>query len=355
MVDALHLAEAAHARVQRRHLGRPRARIGADLHDALVAYVGVDHAATTAVVAAGAGHHAFARRRGDARRFVEDAAAHARSGYHCAMPRPPGSLRARLAAAGAALRERHRPSGFGFALADSIDYLDAATWDAVSAGQSLFLQRRYLGALERACPDNLAPRSALIFRGRQPVAGVVMQIVTVAGTRLMKPLAAAPGRGGLRSACALLSRTLSPVVRRAGEAVRERVLVCGNLLSWGFHAVAFARDEDPAAIWPPVAEAIYRLRPAERLSRPSGFPLVKDLSVAERDGAQALRRFGYRPVESDPNMVLEIQPEWRAARHTPPRPHPQRKKTPRPKGQELSPAPRAARRPPPLWPGAPTA
>ncbi len=103
------------------------------------------------------------------------------------MPRPPGSLRARLAAARARHRERHRPSGFGFALADSIDYLDAATWDAVSAGQSLFLQRRYLGALERACPDNLAPRYALIFRGRQPVAGVVMQIVTVAGTRLMKP------------------------------------------------------------------------------------------------------------------------------------------------------------------------
>src|SRR5438445_627865 len=174
------------------------------------------------------------------------------------MPRKPGSLRARLAAARERHRERHRPSGFGFALADSIDYLDAATWDAVSAGQSLFLQRRYLGALERAGPDNLARRYALIFRGRQPVAGVVMQIVTVAGTRLMKPLAAATGRGGLRSARALLSRALSPVVRRAGEAVRERVLVCGNLLSWGFHAVAFARDEDPAAIWPVVENAPVR-------------------------------------------------------------------------------------------------
>jgi hypothetical protein len=170
------------------------------------------------------------------------------SGYHRAMPRTSGSLRARLAAARERHRERHRPSGFGFALADSIDYLDTATWDAVSAGRSLFLQRRYLAALERACPDNLAPRYALIFRGRQPVAAVVMQIVTVAGTRFMKPPAPAPGRGEIRSARALLRRALSPVVRRAGEAVCERVLVCGNLLSWGFHAVAFARDEDPAAI-----------------------------------------------------------------------------------------------------------
>ena len=227
------------------------------------------------------------------------------------MPRTPGSLRARLAAARERHRERHRPSGFGFALADSIDYLDAATWDAVSAGRSVFLQRRYLGALERACPDNLVPRYALIFRGRHPVAAVVMQIVTVAGTRFMKPLAPAAGRSEGRSGRVLLRRALSPALRRAGAAMRERMLVCGNLLSWGFHAAAFARDEDPAAIWPAVAEAMYRVRRAERLSGQSDFALVKDLSAAERDGAETLRRFGYRPVESDPNMVLEIPPSWR--------------------------------------------
>ena len=38
---------------------------------------------------------------------------------------------------------------------------------------------------------------------------------------------------------------------------------------------------------------------------------MKDLSAAEGDGAETLRRFGYRPVESDPNMVLEIPPSWR--------------------------------------------
>src|SRR5207248_2763262 len=222
MVHALHLAEPAHARVQRRHLGRPLARIGADLHDAAVAHVSVDHAPPAAVVAAGAGDDGLARRGGDARCFIEDAAAHGASGYHWAMPRTPGSLRARLAAARERHRERHRPSGFGFALADSIDYLDATTWDDVSAGRSVFLQRRYLGALERACPDNLVPRYALIFRDRHPVAAVVMQIVTVAGTRFVKALAAAEG-----------------------------------------------------------------------------------------NGAETLRRFGYRPVESDPNMVLEIPPSWR--------------------------------------------
>jgi len=100
-------------------------------------------------------------------------------------------------------------------------------------------------------------------------------------------------------------------MRRAGDAVRERVLVCGNLLSWGFHAAAFAADEDPGAIWPAVAEAMYRVRRAERLAGQSDFALVKDLTTAEHGGVQALRRFGYRPVESDPNMVLDVSPQWR--------------------------------------------
>jgi GNAT acetyltransferase-like protein len=208
-----------------------------------------------------------------------------------ARPRSPRALLDRLAAARARHEERHRPSGLGLALADSIDYVDAGRWDALTAGASLFLQRRYLAVLERAAPDNLEPRYALIFRGRQPVAAVVLQLVTVAGTRVV------PGGGGAG--------------RRLLDALRERVVVCGNLLSWGFHAAAFAPGVAPADVWPAIAEAIYRVRRAERLAGPADFAVVKDLSLGEQAGAEALRRFGYRPVQSDPDMVLDVAPEWR--------------------------------------------
>jgi len=204
----------------------------------------------------------------------------------------------RLSAARARHEERHRPSGFGFALADSIDYVDPVRWDALTAGASLFLQRRYLAVLERAGPDNLEPRYAVIHRGRAPVAAVVMQLVTVAGTRFMKP----GGRGKTR----LLRRAMMPAAR----ALRERVLVCGNLLSWGFHAAAFAPGVTPAELWPGIAEAIYRVRRADRLAGSTDFTLVKDLAAADMREAEALRRFSYRPVESDPNMILELDPAW---------------------------------------------
>jgi hypothetical protein len=81
-------------------------------------------------------------------------------------------------------KERHRPSGFGFALADSIDYLDSAHWNSVTANNSLFLTPRYLRVIEQAGPDNLRQRYALIFRGRTPVAAVAAQSVTVSLSRV---------------------------------------------------------------------------------------------------------------------------------------------------------------------------
>src|SRR5690349_20446693 len=73
--------------------------------------------------------------------------------------------------------ERHRPSGFDFALADRVDFLNGAAWDAITAGGSQFLQRKVLRVIEAHGPDNLEPRYALIFREQQPVAALAAHVV----------------------------------------------------------------------------------------------------------------------------------------------------------------------------------
>jgi hypothetical protein len=189
--------------------------------------------------------------------------------------------------------ERHRPTGFGFALADSIDYLDAARWDAVTAGDSLFLSRRYLRVLEDAGPENLRQRYALIFRGREAVAAVAAQSVKLSVARVGKSQRH--------------QRVAAPL-----ERLEERMLVCGNLLSWGMHGVSFAAGEDAATLWPAVAEAIYRLRRADKLLGDTALVMVKDISDEHAAGASVLKRFSYRALETDPNMVLELSPRWRS-------------------------------------------
>lgn len=203
--------------------------------------------------------------------------------------------------------ERHRPTGFGFAIADRIDYLDAAQWDAVTRGGSFFLRRDILRVGEQQGPDNVVPRYALVFRERTPVAVVTVQIVTVGSERLRRTPEAARAASAQSS---LLRKLVAPVVRKAGSGLRERMLVAGNLLSWGFHGIAFAQGEDPSALWPAVAEAVYRIRRAEKLAGQSDLAMVKDLT-AQQVGIEILQRFSYRALETEPNMVLALEPTWR--------------------------------------------
>jgi hypothetical protein len=199
--------------------------------------------------------------------------------------------------------ERHRPSGFHFAFADRIDFLNEAAWEAVATNGSLFLRREVLRVIEQHGPENLVPRYAMIFRDQKPVAALAAQLVTVTNKHLLKEGSPA---GKERNP---LKRVLKPAAKIATANLNEPVLVAGNLMSWGFDGIAFADGEEPAALWPGVAEALYRIRRAERLLGQTNLVLVKDITERE-SGLEVLRRFSYRPMETEPNMVLAIQPAW---------------------------------------------
>jgi predicted N-acyltransferase len=78
------------------------------------------------------------------------------------------------------------------------------------------------------------------------------------------------------------------------------------------HGVAIAPGEDRALIWPAVAEALYRLRRADKLSGDTDLVMVKDISDEHVAETSALAKYSYRPLETDPNMVLDISPRWRS-------------------------------------------
>lgn len=187
-------------------------------------------------------------------------------------------------------RARHTPSGFAFALADSIDYLDQTHWATVTSHNSFFLSPRYLRVLEDAGPENLRPCYALIFQEKEPVAAIAAQSVSVSMARLRKS-----------------SSANDPLSRH-----EEKMLVCGNLLSWGMHGISFAPNVDHQSLWPAVAEAIYRLRRVDKLFGDTAFVMVKDIPDEYASGAKELSRFSYRELETEPNMVLDISPKWKS-------------------------------------------
>jgi predicted N-acyltransferase len=97
---------------------------------------------------------------------------------------------------------------------------------------------------------------------------------------------------------------------RFASDTRQRILTCGNLLTYGQHGIAFADGVDDALAWHGVAEVLYRVRQAEKLVGKTHFIMIKDLHAPFTDQAKQLESLSYRYVETEPNMVLTLQEDW---------------------------------------------
>jgi hypothetical protein len=199
------------------------------------------------------------------------------------------------------VRFRQQPAPLRFAFADGIEFLNPQHWDAVTAHRGALMERAYFRELEGAHPANLDLRYALLYRDREPVAALAMQLVEVEAQRLRKD-----GEGsGIR---ALAKKAIAQATQR----LSARVLVVGNLLSYGSHGIAILPGlKNAADIWHGIGEAAYRVRRAEKHAGSADFVLIKDLDDAELAQSKLLHDLGFRPLETEPNMVLTLSKRWR--------------------------------------------
>jgi len=199
-----------------------------------------------------------------------------------------GSLLSKLADGQRRHDERSTQLGLRYVIADGISFLNPAHWDAIAESATVFLSRAYLTALDAHSPVNTDQRYAIIYQDQVPVGIVAAQIAEIGGDQL------ATAEEGEHAKTKLLGT------------LRERVLVCGNLVSSGLHGVAFADGLDPELGWRAVAEILYRIRRGEKLGGSIDFVLIKDLKGARFAESEVLGRYSYRPIQSDPDMVLEL-------------------------------------------------
>lgn len=203
-------------------------------------------------------------------------------------------LPAELRQAHADHRFRHEPCGCEFVLAERIDQLRADAWDALVARESVCLQRPFLRLLEQAGPRGLKMHYAMAYRDGAPLAAIACQSLAVDASSLPS---GKPRRGAR--------------VREGGlKRIKQRVLVCGNLLGWGAQGMGAAENADPETVWHAVAEALYRIRRQDVLFGNTGLVMVKDVPTDDTQAHAPLRRSSYAPIDTEPNMVLELRPEW---------------------------------------------
>ncbi len=195
-------------------------------------------------------------------------------------------------------RIRHTSVGCGCLFADRIDYINTDHWDRLVQSQSLCMSRRYLKVLEQHGPSNIVGRYAIVYRGDEPVAAISAQRVTLSARQLEN--SSAPSRRNV------VKRAVAPF-----KGVTQQMFVCGNLLSSGNHGIALAPNADDSIIGA-VAEAIYRMRRADKIIGNTDLVMIKDITADLEPTARQLRTYSYRRMETEPNMVLTIKPDWRS-------------------------------------------
>jgi hypothetical protein len=187
---------------------------------------------------------------------------------------------------------RATPSGLSAVLADRIDFVNPAHWDALVEPASFFMSRAYRGLLETWSPVGMQSRYALVYRDGRPIVALAAQILEVSGDQLT-------------------NLPESRVRKKALSSFKARLLVCGSLVSSGFHGLAFAEDESPDVLWHAVAEALYRIRRADRLHGKIDYVMVKDLDQSRSDSAMPLRDFSYRPLQTEAEMAMPVRASWK--------------------------------------------
>lgn len=214
------------------------------------------------------------------------------------------SMKAALAHRSSERKRLRGPALLNYAIADSISMLDSQAWSSLGEQASFFMSRSYLQQLEDILPLNITPRYAMIYAGsgaeRRPIAALYMQIVDIslAQARPVKP--------------AETIKKWSESITRLTEKARQRVLVCGNMLTYGQHGITIAEDADDKLVWHGIAEVMYRVRQSEKLQGRTQFVMIKDLHEPYTRQAKHLTNLSYRYVETEPNMVLSLRPEWKS-------------------------------------------
>lgn len=245
---------------------------------------------------------------------------------------------------------------FRFTLTDASSQLHPGHWDEVTAASGVFFSRPFLACMEQHLPPNLATHYALVYLKDRPVAAIVAQSLDIhladLGANPLLPEEPGLWQGVGNAAKRSLSRArqrmlfydqliweaplgatfklaekglwwdtfsrflhqlwqLSELMAEKSVAyMHQRFLVCGNLLSSGPHGVAFSPSLDPKELWPGVIEALNRIWHSSPRFGESGLVMIKDLPGADPAAQAALQKASYHRFETEPNMVLDLDPAW---------------------------------------------
>ncbi len=192
---------------------------------------------------------------------------------------------------------------YSYAVADRLEFLNEKDWEALTAGQSLFLSPAYQRILQEQGPRALSTRYGLVYSGKEVIAAVVAHLLGVPSE--VPGEVSSAGATGPASDPEWLYRV--PTTSRK----RQRILLCGDFFAGGFHGAAVHPDADMGLLWPAITGFLERVFHQEGMVADFDSVLIKDVQSTLAFDTRALRSCHYQRVDANATMVLSMPDRWK--------------------------------------------
>ena len=189
-------------------------------------------------------------------------------------------------------------------IAETVRALDPRALQTIA--RSTLASAPFLLTLEESQIPGTSLRYILVHDEIGPAGFLLLSIVHLDLTGVI--------RGASRSPDPLHRRTLgkagsllAPAGRKADPS-QARIAIGGHPLFRGSHFLEFRDPEPTASVLATMVRAAYRVREQEGIS----VSLLKDLPAEDLPRLAPLEKYGYVSFETQPGLVLRIDPRWKS-------------------------------------------
>ena len=176
-------------------------------------------------------------------------------------------------------------------------------WDQLAPKDNIFLQRTYLSVLEKFPPREMQFAYLVFYQNKKPAGIAIAQIQLFRANQNIQEEKADAG---------LLGRIGSFVKDKVAEKISFYTLVCGNLLLTGEHGFYFSPHLNISNQVDLLYNGLNGVLPklSQQGTEVSAI-LIKEIAEENKEDIGPLLCKHYQEFTMQPNMVFELDPNWR--------------------------------------------
>ncbi|GGI56462.1 hypothetical protein [Winogradskyella haliclonae] len=175
---------------------------------------------------------------------------------------------------------------------NTVDNIPQAYWDTLNCCTNIYYSPKFLKAFELANTD-IVFNYVFVTRNGEAITFANTQLVTIGVETITQNIK--------------MNAWIKRNINRLFCDNHIRILFCGNVFLSGEYGTFLKEGEEKIEAFETLAEGIKRL--SKSLKKLNGL-FVKDFKNESLYITKHLSKFGYTPMQVEPNMIITLKPEW---------------------------------------------